>query len=153
MSAKGISSIEKVSESLKGKGVFVSDEAISVMMDTAFSMLMDQIAKLNENISTLADLNVSANAELARMAAAIEKLQEEKRRIEDENKELQEKLRDAEAKNNRNSSNSNMPSSWSHFDKPKPSPRRSVIFSDDGKKHEKKESGGQKGHKGNFPRM
>lgn len=148
MSAKGISSIEKVSESLKEKGVFVSDEAISVMMDTAFSMLMDQIAKLNENISTLADLNVSANAELARMAAAIEKLQEEKRRIEDENKELQEKLRDAEAKNNRNSSNSNMPSSWSHFDKPKPSPRRSVIFSDDGKKHEKKESGGQKGHKG-----
>ena len=36
MSAKGISSIEEVSKELKKKGVAVSDEALSVIIETAF---------------------------------------------------------------------------------------------------------------------
>ena len=43
MLAKGISSIEEVSKELKKKGVAVSDEAISVIIETAFSELMDHI--------------------------------------------------------------------------------------------------------------
>ena len=43
MSVKRISSIDKVSKSLKKKGVVVSDEALAVIIDTAFSELMDHI--------------------------------------------------------------------------------------------------------------
>ena len=39
---------------------------------------------------------------------------------------LKEKLREAEAKNNRDASDSNKPSSRDHFDKPKPSPKKST---------------------------
>ena len=43
MSVKGNSSIEEVSKSLKKKGVSVSNEALSVIIETAFSELMGHI--------------------------------------------------------------------------------------------------------------
>lgn len=50
MSVKGNSSIEEVSKALKKKGIAVSDEALSVIIDTAFSELMDHVVKLNETV-------------------------------------------------------------------------------------------------------
>ena len=74
MSVKGNSSIEEVSKALKKKGIAVSDEALSVIIDTAFSGLMDHVVKLNEtvmklgeNIAKLTELNASSNAELTKM--------------------------------------------------------------------------------------
>ena len=142
MSVKRISSIDKVSKSLKKKGVVVSDEALAVIIDTAFSELMNHIVKLNDTIMGLRN----DMSELTKMQSNMEKLLAEKKLADEEIERLKEKLREAEAKNNRDSSNSNKPSSWDHFDKPKPSPRRSAIFS--GGDNKKKKSGGQKGHKG-----
>ena len=105
MSVKRISSIDKVSKSLKKKGVVVSDEALAVIIDTAFSELMNHMS------------------ELTKMQSNMEKLLAEKKLADEEIERLKEKLREAEAKNNRDSSNSNKPSSWDHFDKPKPSPK------------------------------
>ena len=74
MSVKGNSSIEEVSKALKKKGIAVSDEALSVIIDTAFSRLMDHVVKLNEtvmklgeDIAKLTELNASSNAELTKM--------------------------------------------------------------------------------------
>lgn len=74
MSVKGNSSIEEVSKALKKKGIAVSDEALSVIIDTAFSELMDHVVKLNEtvmklgeDIAKLTELNASSNAELTKM--------------------------------------------------------------------------------------
>lgn len=74
MSVKGNSSIEEVSKALKKKGIAVSDEALSVIIDTAFSGLMDHVVKLNEtvmklgeDIAKLTELNASSNAELTKM--------------------------------------------------------------------------------------
>ena len=71
MSVKGNSSIEEVSKSLKKKGVSVSNEALSVIIDTAFPELMEHVVKLNEtvmklgeDIAKLTELNASSNAEL-----------------------------------------------------------------------------------------
>ena len=50
MSVKGNSSIEEVSKSLKKKGVSVSNEALSVIIDTAFPELMEHVVKLNETV-------------------------------------------------------------------------------------------------------
>lgn len=142
MPVKRISSIDKVSKSLKKKGVVVSDEALAVIVDTAFSELMNHIVKLNDTIMGLRN----DMSELTKMQSNMEKLLAEKKLADEEIERLKEKLREAEAKNNRDSSNSNKPSSWDHFDKPKPSPKRSAIFS--GGDNKKKKSGGQKGHKG-----
>ena len=56
----------------------------------------------------------------------MEELLGEKRLAVEEIGRLKEKLREAEAKNNRDSSDSNKPSSRDHFDKPKPSPKKST---------------------------
>ena len=74
MSVKGNSSIEEVSKALKKKEIAVSDEALSVIIDTAFSGLMDHVVKLNEtvmklgeDIAKLTELNASSNAEHTKM--------------------------------------------------------------------------------------
>ena len=51
MSAKGISSIEEVSKELKKKGVAVSDEALSVIIETAFSEFIGHNVKLNKTVT------------------------------------------------------------------------------------------------------
>lgn len=53
MSVKVISSNEEVSKALKKKGIAVSDEALSVIIDTAISELMDNDVKLNDTIMGL----------------------------------------------------------------------------------------------------
>ena len=117
MSVKRISSIDKVSKSLKKKGVVVSDEALAVIIDTAFSELMNHIVKLNDTIMGLRN----DMSELTKMQSNMEKLLAEKKLADEEIERLKEKLREAEAKNNRDSSYSK---------KPKSPPKRSIIFSD-----------------------
>ena len=114
MSVKGISSIDKVAKSLKKKGVVVSDEALSVIIDTAFSELMNHIAKLNKtvmklgkDVTKLSELNASSYAKLTVVQANMEKLLAENKLADEEIERLKEKLKEAEAKNNRDSSNSN----------------------------------------------
>ena len=117
MSAKGISSIEEVSKELKKKGVAVSDEALSVIIETAFSELMDHIVKLNKTVTKLGKDVVY----LTKVQSNTEKLLAEKKLADEGKERLKEKLREAEAKNNRDSSYSK---------KPKSLPKRSIIFSD-----------------------
>ena len=117
MSAKGISSIEEVSKALKKKGVAVSDEAISVIIETAFSELMDHIVKLNKTVTKLGKDVVY----LTKVQSNTEKLLAEKKLADEEKERLKEKLRKAGTKNNRDSSNSK---------KPKSLPKRSITFSD-----------------------
>ena len=108
-----ISSIEGVSKALKKKGIAVSDEALSVIIDTAFSELMEHVVKLNDTIMGLRN-DIS---ELMKTEAGMKKLLAEKK-LADEEKE---KLKKAESKNNRDSSN---------LKKFKSLPKRSIIFSD-----------------------
>lgn len=93
MSVKGNSSIEEVSKALKKKGISVSDEALSVIIDTAFSELMDHVVKLNEtvmklgeDIAKLTELNASSNAELTKMQSSMEKMLAEKKLTDEEKK-------------------------------------------------------------------
>lgn len=106
-----------MSKELKKKGVAVSDEALSVIIETAFSELMDHMVKLNDMILELRN-DIS---ELTKMQANMEKLLAEKKLADEEKERLKEKLREAEAKNNRDSSYSK---------KPKSPPKRSITFSD-----------------------
>ena len=145
MSAKGISNIDNFSSALKERGFDLPKDAVSAIIDVACSPLLEEIrglkdiiSRLNETVATLNDINSSTEKSMKIMSQNLEALMAK-------NKELEEKLRESEAKNNRNSSNSNKPSSWDHF--AKPSPKKSVIFSG-GKEKRKKSSGGQKGHKG-----
>ena len=117
MSAKGISSIEEVSKELKKKGVAVSDEALSVIIETAFSEFIGHIVKLNKTVTKLGK-NV---AKLTKVQSNMEKLLVEKKLADEGKERLKEKLREAEAKNNRDSSYSK---------KPKSPPKRSLTFSD-----------------------
>lgn len=117
MSAKGISSIEEVSKELKKKSVAVSDEALSVIIETAFSELIGHIVKLNKTVTKLGK-NV---AKLTKVQSNMEKLLAEKKLADEEKARMKEKLKEAEAKNNRDSSYSK---------KPKSPPKRSIIFSD-----------------------
>ena len=117
MSAKGISSIEEVSKALKKKGVAVSDEAISVIIETAFSEFIGHIVKLNKTVTKLGK-NV---AKLTKVQSNMEKLLAEKKLADEGKERLKEKLWEAEAKNNRDSSYSK---------KPKSPPKRSITFSD-----------------------
>ena len=117
MSVKVISSIEGVSKALKKKGIAVSDEALSVIIDTAFSELMEHVVKLNDTIMGLRD----DMSELMKTQASMEKLLVEKKLADEEKERLKEKLKKAESKNNRDSSN---------LKKFKSLPKRSIIFSD-----------------------
>ena len=93
MSVKGNSSIEEVSKSLKKKGVSVSNEALSVIIDTAFPELMEHVVKFNEtvmklgeDIAKLTELNASSNAELTKMQSSMEKLLAEEKLTDEEKK-------------------------------------------------------------------
>ena len=103
MSVKGNSSIEEVSKALKKKGIAVSNEALSVIIDTAFPELMEHVVKLDDTIMGLrADMS-----ELMKTQASMEKLLAEKKLTDEEKKRLKEKLKEVESKKNRDSSNSN----------------------------------------------
>ena len=92
-----------MSKELKKKGVAVSDEALSVIIDTAFPELMEHVVKLDDTIMGLrADMS-----ELMKTQASMEKLLAEKKLTDEEKKRLKEKLKEVESKKNRDSSNSN----------------------------------------------
>ena len=103
MSVKGNSSIEEVSKALKKKGISVSDEALSVIIETAFSEFIGHIVKLNKTVTKLGK-NV---AKLTKVQSNMEKLLAEKKLTDEEKKRLKEKLKEVESKKNRDSSNSN----------------------------------------------
>ena len=117
MSVKVISSIEGVSKALKKKGIAVSDEALSVIIDTAFSELMDNDVKLNDTIMGLRN----DMSELMKTEASMDKLLAEKKLADEEKEMLKGKLKEVESKKNRDSSSSK---------KSKSPPKRSIIFSD-----------------------
>lgn len=152
MTEKGISNIDKLKEELEGRGVSISDDSLFVIIDVVSSTVSEQIQNLQETVRSLKESIESLSCLYKTSEQSIKTLSENLDRTLKEKEELLERLKEAEAKNNRNSSNSNRPSSWDHFDKPKPSPKRSVIFSggtsSKGKKNEKRSSGGQIGHKG-----
>ena len=106
-----------MSKELKKKGVAVSDEALSVIIETAFSELIGHIVKLNKTVTKLGKDVVY----LTKVQSNMEKLLAEKKLADEEKERLKEKLREAEAKNNRDSSYSK---------KSKSLPKRSIIFSD-----------------------
>ena len=106
-----------MSKELKKKGVAVSDEALSVIIETAFSEFIGHIVKLNKTVTKLGK-NV---AKLTKVQSNMEKLLAEKKLADEEKERLKEKLRKAGTKNNRDSSYSK---------KPKSLPKRSIIFSD-----------------------
>ena len=97
MSAKGISSIEEVSKELKKKGVAVSDEALSVIIETAFSEFIGHIVKLNKTVTKLGK-NV---AKLTKVQSNMEKLLAEKKLADEEKERLKEKIRAKMIKGNR----------------------------------------------------
>ena len=152
MMVKGIGNIDKLKEELGERGVSISDDSLFVIIDVISSTVSEQIQNLQETVKSLKESIESLSCLYKTSEQSIKTLSENLDRTLKEKEELLERLKEAEAKNNRNSSNSNRPSSWDHFDKPKPSPKRSVIFSggtgSKGKKNEKRSSGGQIGHKG-----
>lgn len=152
MTVKGISNIDKLKEELEGRGVSISDDSLFVIIDVISSTVSERIQNLQETVSSLKESVESLSCLYKTSEQSIKILSENLDRALKEKEVLLERLKGAEAKNNRNSSNSNKPSSWDHFDKPKPSPKRSVIFSggtgSKGKKNAKRSSGGQVGHKG-----
>lgn len=152
MTEKGISNIDKLKEKLGERGISISDDSLFVIIDVISSAVSEQIQNLQETVKSLKESIESLSCLYKASEQSIKTLSENLDRTLKEKEELLERLKEAEAKNNRNSLNSNKPSSWDHFDKPKPSPKRSVIFSggtsSKGKKNEKRSSGGQIGHKG-----
>ena len=152
MMVKGIGNIDKLKEKLEERGVSISDDSLFVIIDVITSTVSEQIQNLQQTVKSLKESIESLSCLYKTSEQSIKILSENLNRTLKEKEELLERLKESEAKNNRNSSNSNKPSSWDHFDKPKPSPKRSVIFSggtsSKGKKNEKRSSGGQIGHKG-----
>lgn len=152
MMVKGIGNIDKLKEKLEERGVSISDDSLFVIIDVVSSTVSEQIQNLQQTVKSLKESIESLSCLYKTSEQSIKILSENLNRTLKEKEELLERLKESEAKNNRNSSNSNKPSSWDHFDKPKPSPKRSVIFSggtsSKGKKNEKRSSGGQIGHKG-----
>lgn len=155
MTEKGLSNTQTVELMLRERGVELQPEVLSAVSDIISALMKDvtesvsslneTIVSLKENISTLSAINKSTNESLTEIVNTMNRRHNEDQAVI---AELREKLKRAEAKLGRNSSNSNKPSSWDPFSKPKPSPKRSAILTPSGNKNRKRVSGGQAGHKG-----
>ena len=111
MMVKGIGNIDKLKEKLEERGVSISDDSLFVIIDVITSTVSEQIQNLQQTVKSLKESIESLSCLYKTSEQSIKILSENLNRILKEKEELLERLKEAEAKNNRNSSNSNKPSS------------------------------------------
>lgn len=106
MTVKGISNIDKLKEELEGRGVSISDDSLFVIIDVISSTVSERIQNLQETVSSLKESVESLSCLYKTSEQSIKILSENLDRALKEKEVLLERLKGAEAKNNRNSSNS-----------------------------------------------